>query len=295
MKILVVEDDRLTSKMLARYLGEMGHEVVTALDGSTAWETFRQDPVRLVLTDWEMPGMSGFDLMQAIRSAPGGEYVYILFLTSRDGRSDLVRALSGGADDFVRKPFDREELEVRVRVGERIVHLQERLEEQSCVDPLTGLLNRRGLNNRLATHPEAEGDDPQAVVIADLDHFKHVNDEYGHDVGDIVLEEVARRLTESFRRSDAVSRHGGEEFLVVLHGLTEEEALAVTERAREAIEASPIERPDGPPIPVTASFGVSWAPATAQRDLAEATKLADKALYASKEAGRNRVTLRRAE
>lgn len=292
MKILVAEDDRLTLRMLERYLGELGHEVVTAPDGLAAWERFQAERFRLVLTDWEMPGMSGFELMRAIRDAPGGEYVYVLFLTSRDARSDLVEALSQGADDFIRKPFDREELAVRVRVGERIVRLQQRLEEQSGADPLTGLLNRRGLRSRLEQQPGGLLAEDCAFVLADIDHFKRVNDERGHDVGDLVLEEIARRLEASFRASDLVCRQGGEEFLVVLCGVTPAQALASAERARLAVASQPVALPDGAPVAVTISLGVFWCPRADLADMDAGVREADAALYEAKRAGRDRVVLR---
>lgn len=291
MRILVAEDDRLTSRVLERYLTELGHEVLAAHDGAAALRSFRDNRPELLLTDWEMPGLSGMALMQAVREEHAGDMVYVIFLTSREGRQDLIDALSAGADDFIRKPFDREELAVRVRAGARIVKLQQRLVALSSTDPLSGLLNRRGLAAELEKRDDGEGG-PAAFVAVDIDHFKRINDKFGHAAGDLVIAELAERLRAVLRDTDVVSRLGGEEFLALLVETGAEGARVAAERARRSVESRPFEIEDGRSVSITASFGVYWTPAYGAVDAEEGARLADEALYEAKQSGRNRVVFR---
>lgn len=296
MKVLVVEDNRLTRRMLQRYLEELGYEVLGAGDGPEALELVARHRVRLVITDWEMPGMSGIELVQHIRAGQDGAYKYLIFLTAREGKADLVAGIGAGADDYIRKPFDKDELAVRVRAGQRIVELQERLEGLAETDPLTGTWNRRGLE-RWFEHPDgaaAMTDGPLAFVMVDLDHFKSVNDRFGHATGDLALRLVAQRLQAGFPPGMRVARLGGEEFLAVLAAPDGPAAVAAAEAVRACLEHDPLALDDGTAgICVTGSFGVCVGKpgATSRADLAKALRCADAALYRSKTDGRNRVTL----
>lgn len=296
MKILVVEDNRLTRRMLQRYLEELGYEVLGAGDGPEALELVARHRVRLVLTDWEMPGMSGIELVQRIRAGHDGAYKYLIFLTAREGKSDLVAGIGAGADDYIRKPFDKDELAVRVRAGQRIVELQERLEGLAETDPLTGTWNRRGLE-RWFEDPDgaaAMTAGPLAFVMVDLDHFKAVNDRFGHAVGDLALRVVAQRLQAGFPAGTRVARLGGEEFLGVFAAADPGAAMAAAEAVRVSLQCEPLRLDDGcTAIAVTGSFGVCLGRpgATSRDDLAGALRRSDGALYGSKTHGRNRVTL----
>jgi len=294
LRILIVEDNRMTRRMLERYLQELGYDVLQASDGQTALELHRQHRVPFVITDWEMPGMSGLELVRCIRESQDGTYTYVVFLTAREGKADLVTGIGAGADDYLRKPFDKAELAVRVRAGQRIVELQERLERLAETDALTGLWNRRGLERWFADPRERAAlvAGPVAFVIGDIDHFKRVNDERGHAVGDEVLRLVAERLRAGFPPQARVVRVGGEEFLAVFPVASATEAVASTEAVRATVEARPLEVGPGEPLCLTCSFGVHVAsPVRGPEELLEAQARADHALYRSKAEGRNRVTL----
>ena len=250
------------------------------------------------ILDWMMPGLDGLAVCREIRRRPG-PYVYVILLTARDRREDVVVALDAGADDFLTKPFDPVELRARLHSGKRILDLQRRLldpaalHHQAMHDHLTGLFNRRMILDELARAFERMGDEgrPIAVAIADIDHFKHINDSFGHAAGDTVLQSVASRIRDVLRTYDAVGRYGGEEFLLVLPGSDGTIAHEIADRARRHVTDRPIDGgPAGVPVNVSVSIGVSWAdPATsAPAALIEA---ADAALYRAKEAGRNRVEL----
>lgn len=293
MRVLIADDDQVSREILRRYLRTEGYEVTAAADGQEALDILRQERHRLVVTDWMMPRLSGVDLIRRARADESLGYVYFIVVTVKGKRQELLEALEAGADDYVRKPIDREELYVRLRAGRRIVSMQRRLEELARTDPLTGLRNRRGL--------AAELDDPlrspppgmaAAYIVADLDHFKRVNDEHGHDAGDRVLREVAERLGQAFRASDTVSRIGGEEFLVVARGLGSGRAAELAERSRALIGGSPFRLPDGSEVHITCSFGV-YEPAQAPRpeELDAAIQRADRALYDAKRGGRDRVAV----
>ncbi len=293
MRILIVEDNRLTRRMLERYLQELGYDVLQAGDAREALELHQRHRVPFVITDWEMPGMSGLDLVRRIREGQDGTYTYIVFLTAREGKADLVTGIGAGADDYLRKPFDKDELAVRVRAGQRIVELQERLERLAETDALTGLWNRRGMERWYAS---SFGADPScgqvAFVMGDIDHFKRVNDLRGHAVGDQVLRVVAKRLQAGFPEDALVARVGGEEFLAVFPAGSVDEAMKTTEAVRAIIEAGPIPVGRGEPLHLTCSFGVRVAGSGGEvPDLQDALRRADGALYRSKAGGRNRVSL----
>jgi len=287
MRILIAEDEPTSRKLLAAVLQKGGHEVVVTSNGAEAWEAARKPGApKLLILDWMMPEMDGFEVCRRIRALPTDEPPYIMLLTALDDEEHLVSGLSEGADDYVAKPFRTRELLARVEVAGRIVGLQSRLAQEASVDSLTGVANRvailRTLERELAcaqrTHAEV------GVAILDIDFFKKVNDTLGHAGGDEVLREFALRCAQALRMRDALGRYGGEEFLIVAPGCHVLDPL--WERIRASIAATPFFV--GTELrPVTVSIGVSsgiWS-ATPQ-DLIEA---ADKALYRAKRGGRNRV------
>lgn len=298
MKILIAEDNVVSRQLLERRLIKWGYEAISAEDGREAWDILQgEDAPRLAILDWMMPEMNGVQVCQKVRSRSEEPYIYILLLTAKDQKEDLVEAMEAGADDYIVKPPDPEELKVRLRAGRRIIELQEQLMSarealrvQATYDSLTDLLNRSAildiLRRELARAKRQETS--VGVAMVDLDHFKRVNDTYGHTGGDVVLREVAKRMTSSVRSYDAIGRYGGEEFLIVLPECDKQGMLIVAERIRSCICEKPIAIPEGI-VPVTTSLGITVTDPATQMDLESLIQVADTALYKAKASGRNRV------
>ncbi|MCJ7502035.1 MAG: diguanylate cyclase [Acidobacteriia bacterium] len=293
MGILIAEDDAVSRRMLEATLKKWGYDVVVTEDGDKAWEVLqREDAPRLAILDWVMPGLHGPQICRAVRSLGDQRYVYLLLLTAKSEKEDLVKGLEAGADDFLTKPFDAEELRARLRAGIRILDLQETLRVQATHDSLTGLWNRGAtldLLRRELSRGERQGT-PVTVIMADIDHFKQVNDMYGHLTGDVVLREVAHRLSSAVRGYDVTGRFGGEEFLIVFPGCTAQNAILQAERLRARILKEPVDTPEGP-IPVTLSLGVAASEPVTEVDPDLLLRAADTALYRAKSRGRNCVEL----
>ena len=298
MKILIVDDDRLTRHMLRRFLGRLGYETVEAGDGLAGLETARKERIRLIITDWMMPELDGPEMVRRLRALGDGHRFYVILLTAKDQSAELVEAMNAGADDFIRKPFDQDELRVRIRAGQRIIDLTERLEQQAMTDPLTGLLNRRGLHDAVASeHPQRDcaGGRGLGFVVADLDHFKQINDSHGHAAGDLILQQTALRLRTVFEPQGIVARMGGEEFWILLCDCCREALAQRAEAARQRIAVEPFQLPDERPgepgqgVSLTASFGFSHVAELGDQRLEQFFGVADHALYQAKTDGRNRV------
>lgn len=297
MRVLVADDDMTTRKMLAAMLCKWGYDVLAVDSGTAAWEALqRDDSPRLAVLDWVMPGMDGVEICQKVRQViPKDRYLYLILLTAKTSRQEIVSGLEAGADDYMIKPFDPSELQVRVGIGRRIISLHEELVAarealrfQATRDPLTGALNRGAVLQRLSEELDRASRDehPVSLLMMDIDHFKKINDTYGHLVGDKVLKETVRRIQGVIRSYDIVGRFGGEEFLVVLPHAGEEIGVSVAERIRAAVSAEPIM--DGAAcVSVTLSAGVATAPKTKAVDIL--IQAADEALYQAKRTGRNRV------
>lgn len=288
-KILIAEDDTVSRLVLKRTLSHWGYEVVTARNGLEALaELQKNDGPRLAILDWMMPEMDGIEVCQKIRQRVEQSYIYILMLTAKSAKAELATALQGGADDYVSKPFDQQELHARLRTGQRILQLQDALTFKATHDAVTGTLNRRAVIEMLEVEMARALRQRSALAVAmvDLDHFKHVNDSFGHLAGDEVLRSVAERIDMSVRPYDLVGRYGGEEFLLVLPGCDLAQALEVAERLREELAKSPV-NVGTKTITVTTSIGIA---AVTQGEIETATKLiqlADDALYCAKQRGRN--------
>jgi two-component system, cell cycle response regulator len=293
--VLVAEDDPMFRKILQNWLQSWDYKVIVATDGTEAWSILQQErPPDLLILDWVMPGIDGMELCRRIRERQSPSYQYILVVTANDARQDVVRGLEAGADDYLTKPFDKGELRARLRVGTRILTLQEDLIRaredlrfQATHDVLTGIWNRRAVLDLLHREIEraARFHASTGVLMLDLDHFKKINDTYGHLTGDAVLKETAQRITQVVRSYDFVGRYGGEEFLVLLPGCNKEQAEHSGERIRLAATATPVFAA-GSEIPVTISIG---ATATIGGPETEVLAIADAALYQAKSAGRNRT------
>jgi diguanylate cyclase (GGDEF)-like protein len=300
LKVLLAEDARFARHLLQETLVTWGYEVVLATDGQEAWNCLQEAASpSIALLDWMMPGLDGLEVCRRVRQAAREPYTYIIVLTGRDRPQDVVEGLAAGADDYLRKPFDGQELEARIRTGRRIVELhaalieaREALRAQATTDALTGLPNRRTILEALDREVErarrAEGS--CAVAFADLDHFKQVNDAHGHAAGDAVLRQAASRMRAHLRPYDMLGRYGGEEFVAVLAGCDAEGARAAGERLRACVGATPIDA-NGTLIRVTCSIGVAAADIEAGWDRERLLAAADEALYNAKHAGRDRVAV----
>ncbi len=283
--------------MLEKTLERAGYEVTAVSDGRKAVEELcRPEGPRLALLDWVMPQLDGPAVCRTVRRKRSQRHVYLMLLTSKNSKEEIVEGLESGADDYLIKPFDPGELKARLRTGRRILELEDNLLEaredmryKATHDSLTSLLNRGTILELLAGELNRKQRDKHSISIAlgDLDHFKLVNDTYGHIVGDEVLREVARRMLGSVRSYDFVGRYGGEEFLVVLNNCCAvETAVDRVEALRKAIGDVPIRTTQGP-IPITMSLGVSVSRPSDALPIEEVLCEADGALYAAKSAGRN--------
>ncbi len=296
-RILIAEDDPVSRRMLEAFLQKSGYQVVTAVDGVDALRILESEEApALAVLDWMMPGLEGPQVCQRVRARPDRPYTYILLLTGRSQKDDLLRGLESGADDYLTKPFDAAELRARLHVGERILELQngliaarEELRFRATHDELTGLSNRRVVLDEIARehsrHLRHGG--TFAIVLIDLDHFKLVNDTRGHLAGDAVLKEVSRRMVGNVRPYDTVGRYGGEEFIVVAPSCGRSGAIALAERILNSLRSAPIDT-DGGPVRVTVSCGIAVSSAAKPLDGQGLIHLADEALYRAKELGRNR-------
>lgn len=293
MKILIVEDDPVYRRLLESFLSGWGHAVQLAVNGREAWEILQKpDAPNLVISDWMMPEMDGLELCRRIRATGKSGYIYFIILTAKEKKEDIVKGLEAGADDLLVKPFSHEELKCRVLIGERILNLEKRILQLASTDSLTGILNRRAFMERLKAELEraARENAPLSIIMADIDHFKKVNDEHGHQTGDRVLQEFSSRLMKLARPYDFLGRYGGEEFIACLPNTNEAHAGSIAERLRRGVEEMVVSRPDGTNIPITASFGTASCRAEdGKDDVDRIIKRADDALYKAKREGRNRV------
>lgn len=311
MKVLIAEDDAVSRLILRRAVERLGHECLAAADGEEAWKMYRETPdVDIVISDWMMPGMDGLELCKKIREQMKRRdgYTFFMFLTALGDKEHLLQGMQAGADDYLSKPLDRDELRARLNAAVRVTslhrqlieqrkeleHLNRELFEQARRDPLTNL------GNRLLLHENLETLTAQAkrynrgycAVLWDIDCFKLYNDAYGHLAGDEVLKKVAAVAVDSFRQGDMLYRYGGEEFLIILPEQTLESASVAAERLRRSVEdlAIPHEAKT-PPGVVTISVGLAVLSPGEKKSLEVLLKEADTALYKAKEAGRNTVAI----
>jgi two-component system cell cycle response regulator len=294
MRILIAEDVLVQRRLLEGLLTQWGHEVVVASDGEQAWSVLKgENRPDLAILDWVMPGMDGLRVCRELRKDADHKYIYILLLTAKDRKQDFVEAMEAGADEYLVKPFDAQELKARLIAGKRILDLQEQLvcanrclQFQASHDTLTTLFNRGAivgiLQNEL-TRALREGKS-LSVILADIDHFKKINDTYGHSAGDAVLRRAAQRMQSSVRSYDSVGRYGGEEFLIVLPGCSSSMAMERAEQVKLTL-GEPSPDPSEPRITVSMGVAVAKGPAKVE----ELLSTADGALYQAKRNGRNRV------
>jgi two-component system cell cycle response regulator len=297
-RVLVAEDDPVAFRVVETFLSRWNYDVLAVADGAEAWRILQShDSPRLALVDWMLPGLEGIEVCRRVREDSTRPYTYILLLTASGQKQDLLAALHAGADDYLVKPVDAAELRARLYVGRRILAAQdeliaarEALRFQATHDPLTGLWNHgellRILDRELSRANRAR--QSLSLLMVDLDHFKQVNDKYGHLVGDEVLAEVSRRLLASVRGYDVVGRCGGEEFIVVVPGVERSVATSLAERIVTHLRDRLFETSAGP-VRVTTSVGVASSSSGRRLDAMDLIRAADVALYRAKQNGRNRA------
>jgi two-component system cell cycle response regulator len=295
MKILIAEDDPVSRRVLEANLQEWGFDVTATADGNQAWEIIQgPESPSLVISDWMMPGMDGLTLCRKIRCMDIEGYVYFILLTAKGEKKDIIEGLEAGADDFLTKPFNLLELKYRTRIGERIIDLEHRIIELANTDALTGLMNRRFFMERMAQEMARAERDRQSLslIMTDIDHFKAVNDTYGHQVGDLVLQRFSATVSAAIRPYDFFGRYGGEEFVICLPGTDRLQAEKVAERIRKEVEVMETVLPDDSQVVrITASFGLASCSGESMENVTLLIKKADDALYQAKNRGRNCVLI----
>ncbi len=295
--VLLVDDDGVARNILELWLRSWGFEVLTACDGVHAMKLLQTEPApKLVIADWVMPGLDGIELCRHIREQPRGYYQYFLMVTGRSEMENVVHALQSGADDCIAKPFESPELRARITVAcrllalqDELIHAREEIRQQAMRDSLTGLWTRNAFTELFEFELDRARRTESSIglLLLDLDHFKQVNDTYGHLVGDIVLRKAAKLLRQNVRSSDFVGRYGGEEFLIAIPNCKPEQLREQAERLRLLAATHPL-HVAGKEIAISLSIGASLSSADTP-SLHEVFAAADLALYRAKNAGRNLV------
>jgi diguanylate cyclase (GGDEF)-like protein len=309
MNILITDDSRTQRVALTDYLRKMGHTVTEAHDGKKAIELFSTSNPDLIVLDVEMPGMSGFETAKKIRALGGDHgWIPIIFLSSNIRDQDVATGIEAGGDDYLAKPVSPVVLQAKINAMQRITDMRQRLvslteelgrmnaslKQESSVDGLTGVPNRRTFDTALEqewNHGGRTGQ-PLALLLCDVDHFKKYNDTYGHQKGDECLKAVAGAIRDAARRKvDMVARYGGEEFAVLLPDTSPVSALLVAGRVLESVRGLRVPHEKAPGGHVTLSIGVCATNPEAGVDSSKLVKTADKALYDAKARGRNQAVV----
>jgi two-component system, cell cycle response regulator len=303
MRALIADDDSVTRAILIKALKPWNMEVTVATDGNEAWEALSTEPPpEIAIVDWMMPGVDGIELCRRVREYPTLARIYVILLTGRGSRMDLVAGLDAGADDYMVKPIDTEELRARVQVGIRVANLQGRLAERVVelqgardhlarlvsTDALTNLYSRRWWFELAATEFSRcrRYDRSFSVRVIDLDYFKQVNDTFGHDVGDKLLRAFADMLQVECRQSDILGRLGGEEFAILVPETPVGAAQTIAGRIRAACRHVKVTAPAGEDVTCSCSIGISQAQGD-DVDIDDVLRRADAALYDAKRSGRD--------
>jgi two-component system, cell cycle response regulator len=303
MRALIADDDPVTRAILIKALKPWDLELTVAADGTEAWEALSSgQPPEIAIVDWMMPGMDGIELCRRVREYPALAGIYVILLTGRGSRTDLVAGLDAGADDYMVKPIDTEELRARVQVGIRVANLQGRLADRVTelqgardhlarlvsTDALTNLYSRRWWFELAATEFSRcrRYDRAFSVMVIDLDYFKQVNDTFGHDAGDKLLRAFADMLQIECRQSDILGRLGGEEFAILVPETPVGAAQPIASRIREACRNVKVTAPAGDDVTCSCSIGISQVQSD-DDDIDDVLRRADAALYEAKRSGRD--------
>ena len=292
MKILLVEDSYMERHKVGSYLAEWGFDYIAVGSGTEAVKVLEgPEPPHMALLDWMLPGLDGIDVCRRIRKmGTSVPYTYTVMMTAKNRKQDLLLAMEAGADDYLAKPVDPSELRARIMAGKRILELQQSLRFAATHDFLTNLLNRSEILSAIEKEFSRSGREgkPATLIMADIDHFKRINDTLGHAAGDEVLKEVARRLKMDLRPYDVVGRYGGEEFLTILPGCDLSNGARRANEIRCLVAKDPILTPFGT-TSVTVSMGVAVTSPARDHSVEDLLHEADVSLYAAKKNGRNRV------
>lgn len=291
MKILIAEDNVILSQNLAKNISNWGYKVVTARNGSEAWNTILKDDIRLAILDWMMPGFDGITLCRKIRkelAKKKSKYIYIILLIGKNQQDDIIEGLSAGADDYMVKPANLLELKVRLMNGSRIIALEDKRIQLATTDSLTDLWNRRKIFEIFEEELDRGTREHIHIgaIMIDIDNFKQINDNFGHTTGDRVLTEVAFRLKHSLRLYDKIGRYGGDEMLIVLPNCDQNNMTVIAERLRQVICTKKIKTNAGD-LNITISLGGASTQNFNEISLDKLLESSDKALYLAKRRGRN--------
>jgi diguanylate cyclase (GGDEF)-like protein len=304
MKVLIAEDDPVSSLVLTKTLTKWGHEVVATKNGSEAWRALQEeDAPRVAILDWMMPAIGGPELCRKIRQEPTTSAAYIILLTALNRKEHLLEGLEAGADDYITKPFDRQELRVRLQAGVRIVELQtnltqrvqeletaiierkkaeEALRQLTLTDELTGLYNYRGFSTLAAHQIKAyrRADETSVLIYADMDGLKQINDTFGHSEGSLAIVNVAQLLRQTFRESDIIGRLGGDEFAILTQETTQNDLDTMLRRLRENLRVYNTEQHHTYPLSV--SIGATHIKPQVCMEIEDVIARADEAMYEQK-------------
>ncbi|MFZ2055364.1 MAG: diguanylate cyclase, partial [Candidatus Aminicenantales bacterium] len=299
MKILIAEDDLISSKILQRNLLNWGYYVVPARTGADAWQALQDEELRMALLDWMMPGIDGIEVCRKIRRRKKYKYTYIILLSAKDRKQDIITGLSSGADDYMTKPVNFLELRARLQTGRRIIDLEDKLlfvqnqlKDIASRDGLTKIWNRSESAKFLSEELERgqrEGV-PTGVILLDIDQFKKINDFYGHDIGDQALLQVVSRLKKKARKSDKIGRYGGDEIIIVLPRCSSSEIVKIAERFRLSVAEKKV-KTELDMVTLTISAGCATSDVTGILNAERFIKVADEALLKAKSQGRNCIVV----
>jgi two-component system, cell cycle response regulator len=294
MKILLVEDSAIERHKIGGYLADWGLDFLAVGSGTEAVKLLEgPESPNLALLDWMLPGLDGIDVCRHIRKHGTSKgYIYTVMLTAKNRKQDLLLAMEAGADDYLAKPVEPSELRARIMAGNRILELQQSLRFAATHDFLTNLLNRSEILAAIEREFSRSGREgkPATLIMADIDHFKDINDSMGHAAGDEVLKEVARRLKSDLRPYDVLGRYGGEEFIIILPGCELSVGARRADEIRKLVAKDPVLTPFGT-TPVTVSMGVTVTSPGRDHSVSDLLREADLGMYAAKNNGRNRVDI----